>query len=189
MKDDLVQNAFDQFEKAAEGVTVMAAKDGGLPSVVNAVASVCIAVRNVLAVAIANHDLHLDEESRKLRNSAYTKEQLLRGDAPPEVKAAMDRFQPERGVTKESILFAALLTVRMSPERDHANETVPVEFSPMVVLDTMRDYETLTGKRPDEFLNQGMVATARKYDGFGAEQLAAIVQAHKNSPNLPNTLN
>lgn len=185
---DIIATTFASLEEVAKVVTMKVARKGGLPSVINAMGTLTIAMRNMLALAVTNHNLHASEAAKSIRGKVDL-EDFKAGRVDPETKKAIEEFNPELGITKESILFAALLTVRMSPELDHSNDTVPVEFSPMVVLDAMDDFEKLTGKKPDPFLNPAMIASARKNEGIGRDAFIKFAEAHRNNPNLPNTLN
>lgn len=80
----------------------------------------------------------------------------------------------------DHVLFACLLL---------ANTTQPVKgthdaifaFDPSIVLDTLNQYERLTGRKPDSLLLSNMVKAAREMAAAGEAPLRAFMSARPSS--------
>lgn len=68
----------------------------------------------------------------------------------------------DRPLTATQVLFAALLAYHSSPNETEKGRSTS-EFSPIILTDALRDFEKITGRRPDEELEQVMCETCREF--------------------------
>lgn len=97
--------------------------------------------------------------------------------------AAISRLVAKDGknepVKPEHVLFAGLLVGNaFEPAPDSA---VILKMSPAVILDTLRQWESLTGKKGEDWLNEHMVKAANEVEKCGAETFEAFMEAKRQS--------
>lgn len=111
---------------------------------------------------------------------------------PPEVKALLqkakeqgrnsmtsDEFNPNKQITAESKLFAALLMYQTSPDYDREQCGSTSEYGPHVYWETINAFEKLQGKAPDPYIIEGMIKAGRKVGEMGSEVLQAFMERQK----------
>lgn len=75
-------------------------------------------------------------------------------------RAVMREEDEEAPIHSTATLFAALMAYQTAP-CEVERGTVRAEFSPLVIFDTLKDIEKLTGQRPDDRLDPMMCETSR----------------------------
>jgi hypothetical protein len=72
------------------------------------------------------------------------------------------RDSGDKPLTSTQVLFAALLAYHASPYEISLGHSTS-EFSPIILNDALKDFEKLTGRQPDEELEQVMCETCREF--------------------------
>jgi hypothetical protein len=90
-------------------------------------------------------------------------------------------------VNPTSLLFAAILINKVSPDGPDRNGATDLEISPVVIHDALDTVEQLTGKRPDEFLDPCLCRQVREFVADSGVPLAKLLESRKASPS--KTLN
>lgn len=102
------------------------------------------------------------------------------GYVPDEERESPETFNFARRVNPDSILFAALLTtcalhpLKAEIVQNNMATSNECQFGPEVCLDAMNKFEALTGRKPDSFLDPGMVKAARAGEAQGNDMLAKL---------------
>jgi len=97
------------------------------------------------------------------------------------------RDSTEKPLTSTQVLFAALLAYHASPyetEKGHSTS----EFSPVILNDALKDFEKLTGRQPDEELEQVMCEVCREFAADPAK-VAALAAEKARALGQVRTLN
>ncbi len=76
-------------------------------------------------------------------------------------RIAMRDEDANNPVHSTATLFAALLAYQTAPCEKEVG-VVQAEFSPLVIFDTLKDMEKLTGQRPDDRLDEQMCRVSRE---------------------------
>lgn len=78
-------------------------------------------------------------------------------------------------LTPTQTLFAALLSYHAAPFEDEFGHSIS-EYSPLIVANALTDFEKLTGRRPDEELDEQMCRVCRGFasDPKNVTKMAAV---------------
>lgn len=141
---------------------------GGMPDGVHVMGNFLAGAASILAAVVANQ-------------SQLSKRQA-EGAEDDELKNSIGD-----AITPDVSLFAWLLAQSMAP--DLGGKTVETSFGPQVVFEALTAFEKMTGRQPDKDLCPPMVSAAREIGASGRDAFNAFIEARKQNPNLPTTLN
>lgn len=143
-------NAFHHGEKTGQELVIACREDGGGTAAgVYAIASMVSGLLNIMAMIVA--------DQRR---------------ANPGVND-IQSFDPTRGITKETLLYSALLCNKITPEYDSQQHGCVSEMGPDQYWQAMEAYERLTGNQIDDFLTPSLAQTAR----LAGSRMAAIAKS------------
>lgn len=92
-------------------------------------------------------------------------------------------------VTPETMVFVALLTSRILVEIVPKTGNVTTEMNPYIIYEAVRDFEKLTGKKAEDYLDPGLCRAAREAAESGEGAFREFMKKKGSVPNVPNTLN
>lgn len=78
-------------------------------------------------------------------------------------KIAGPQDSENQPLTSTAVLFSALLAYHSAPCEIGKSGRVDSEFSPLVIFDALKDFEKLTGRKPDDDLLTPMCEAAREF--------------------------
>lgn len=158
----LAREGFQVGQAAAMSLFREARDLGNLADTVYCLSNLVAGVMTIMAMSLSKHD----------------KDAMKDGD-----------YDPASAVTRESLLYTAILANKATPDYDKRAKASLTELSALVYFEALEAYEKLTGKKPDEFLNPAMVQAAREAGAMGKDVLAAFMERRRNAPEAPTSLN
>lgn len=141
----------------------IAAENKGTPEVLYCLGNLAMAVLQNMACLIARRP---DEVNAAMRDA------IKKGDED----YVRENFNPNKYITAESKLFAALLCNKMSPDYNPEKLSAECQMGPGVYWETIQAFEKITGYAPDPYIAPGMIKVGRSAGSMGADMLKAFME-------------